>query len=66
MQKKFDATKEQHLTFRVILAYMCVTVWVHFGFILGPFWVHFGSILGPFWVHFGSILGPFWSILVIV
>ena len=41
-------------------ACMCVTVWVHFGSILGPFWVHFGSILGPFWVHFGSILGPFW------
>ena len=40
-------------------AYMCVSVWVHFGSILGPFWVHFGSILGPFWVHFGSILGPF-------
>ena len=28
--------------------HMCVTVWVHFGSILGPFWVHFGSILGPF------------------
>ena len=40
--------------------YMCVTVWVHFGSILGPFWVHFGFIMGPFWVHFGSILGPFW------
>ena len=39
--------------------YMCVTVWVCFGSILGPFWVHSGSILGPFWVHFGSILGPF-------
>ena len=54
---------------RVILAYMCVklkcvcmcvTVWVHFGSILGPFWVHFGSILGPFWVHCGSIVGPLW------
>ena len=39
--------------------YMCVTVWVHFGSILGPLWVHFGSIFGPFWFHFGSILGPF-------
>ena len=39
---------------RVILAcmcvkpqmrYMCVTVWVHFGSILGPSWVHFAYCL---------------------
>ena len=33
--------------------YMCVTVWVHFGSILGPFWVHFGSNWGPIGVHLG-------------